>query len=148
MDAPPPNNKIMFIYQTYSEVTHNFLLEMFPSISTGVAWIYGAESPCTFMIVSIDRHQHNILERPKLSTRCYVIFKRQISATCARLMADFGSMLLDLGRDVMGDRDLSIAFSSPDLYMQPQTAIHNSMSHVSSPDKIVFAFCHPTEQGK
>jgi hypothetical protein len=63
-------------------------------------------------------------------------------------MADFGNMLLDLGREVMGDKDLSIAFSSPDLHMQPQTAIHNSMSHVSSPDKIVFAFCYPAEQGK
>jgi len=63
-------------------------------------------------------------------------------------MADFGNMLLDLGREVMGDKDLSIAFSSPDIYMQSQTAIHNSMSHVSSPDKIVFAFCHPVEQGK
>jgi hypothetical protein len=54
-------------------------------------------------------------------------------------------MLLDLGRDVMGDRDLSIAFSSPDLYVQPEPAIHNSMSHVSSPDKIVFAFCRPVD---
>lgn len=112
----PQNNKIAFEYHTYSEITHNFLLGMFPSTSTGINWLYEDSCPCTFVSVTIDRHQYNILDRPKLLTRCYLIFKIQISPTCARLMTDFGNMLLDLGRDVIGDKDLNIAFSSPDMY--------------------------------